>query len=469
MFLYSDAEVRNSTFRNSADLGIFIGNNSNLSVFEGNTVAYNGSGTNQDGIWLYTGELNMRGSGGYAMNVISGNARHEIRTTLGARVYADYGYNTICDTGDPGTVGKYVYEGGTYAVDARDTWWGTTSPTASLFHGTVYYSNPSNKPYAGPCLSSGGSSSPLTAQRTNPAQSSASEALAGEGDASELGDDTGLVNPAQLQEGILAARLALTAGAGTSEGAALAAELFYLQRMDPDDELGEAAATRTLLESYRVLLDTGEAIVGTPLRATAEQAALIGIDWDLLDEKYDAAGELIASYSGAFTSRSAREEATTGEIAVLSAQGRHEEALAVLTTAGSTERDGLMEPLAYAILEEDLRYRLELEGQVDAVRAPKTQTDTAPLAYGMSAAYPNPFNPEALLPFTVARTADVRITVYNLLGQEVMVLADGSYEAGRHTAVLNGERLASGAYVVRAVMTDAQESHVFTEKVTLLK
>lgn len=65
----------------------------------------------------------------------------------------------------------------------------------------------------------------------------------------------------------------------------------------------------------------------------------------------------------------------------------------------------------------------------------------------------------------------VTLTVYDVLGRRIAVLVDGSYEAGRHEAILDGSRLASGLYLVRAVMEPEAGGAVrtFTQQLTLLK
>ncbi|MDX1418486.1 MAG: PA14 domain-containing protein [Rubricoccaceae bacterium] len=62
---------------------------------------------------------------------------------------------------------------------------------------------------------------------------------------------------------------------------------------------------------------------------------------------------------------------------------------------------------------------------------------------------PNPFATRSTLGFTLPADGPVRLAVYDLLGRQVAVLVDEERQAGRHTAVLDAEGLASGAYVVR--------------------
>lgn len=64
-------------------------------------------------------------------------------------------------------------------------------------------------------------------------------------------------------------------------------------------------------------------------------------------------------------------------------------------------------------------------------------------------AAPNPSRGRAAVSFGVAEAADVRVAVYDALGREVAVLADGPRTPGRHRVDLDGARLPAGVYVVR--------------------
>ena len=53
--------------------------------------------------------------------------------------------------------------------------------------------------------------------------------------------------------------------------------------------------------------------------------------------------------------------------------------------------------------------------------------------------YPNPFNPETMLAYEVHRAGEVRLTIYNVLGQAVRTLVDGALQTpGAYTVVWNG-------------------------------
>jgi hypothetical protein len=69
-----------------------------------------------------------------------------------------------------------------------------------------------------------------------------------------------------------------------------------------------------------------------------------------------------------------------------------------------------------------------------------------PLKYELGQNYPNPFNPTTNIEFTLPVRSDVRLVLMNVLGQEVKVIAAGSYKAGSHTVTLDASSLASGVY-----------------------
>ncbi|NNF57245.1 MAG: T9SS type A sorting domain-containing protein [Rhodothermaceae bacterium] len=72
-----------------------------------------------------------------------------------------------------------------------------------------------------------------------------------------------------------------------------------------------------------------------------------------------------------------------------------------------------------------------------------------PRTVSLGESYPNPFTAGSTVPFTVDETSHVRLAVYDVLGREVALLADGSYPVGTHRATLDARPLPSGTYVYR--------------------
>ncbi len=110
------------------------------------------------------------------------------------------------------------------------------------------------------------------------------------------------------------------------------------------------------------------------------------------------------------------------------------------------------------------------KGSYDRVVAAKLATSINGVAGQPSQAAfpsndPNPFNPETTIRFDVRQSQQVRLSVFNELGQQVMLLVDGRLEAGQHEARLAAYGLPSGTYFVRL------ETHtgVVTRTVVLMK
>ena len=78
---------------------------------------------------------------------------------------------------------------------------------------------------------------------------------------------------------------------------------------------------------------------------------------------------------------------------------------------------------------------------------------------------PNPTAGTARVAFALPEAGAVRVSVYDVRGREVAVLADRPFEAGRHEAVLDASRLAAGVYVVRL----AAAGRVLTQRATVVR
>ncbi len=98
--------------------------------------------------------------------------------------------------------------------------------------------------------------------------------------------------------------------------------------------------------------------------------------------------------------------------------------------------------------------------------SPEAPASTAlPEAVSLAPAYPNPFARSTMIGFALPEVADVRLAVYDVLGREVAVLADGIAEAGHHEVAFDGSNLAGGVYLVRLEVG----AQVQTQRITMLK
>ena len=94
-------------------------------------------------------------------------------------------------------------------------------------------------------------------------------------------------------------------------------------------------------------------------------------------------------------------------------------------------------------------------------------TDIVPSGYKLDQNYPNPFNPSTKIAYTVPKTGNVSLKVFNALGQEVATLFEGRKQAGSHELTFDASGLTSGVYFYRLEVEDAGVS--LTRKLTLIK
>ena len=93
------------------------------------------------------------------------------------------------------------------------------------------------------------------------------------------------------------------------------------------------------------------------------------------------------------------------------------------------------------------------------------ETEFVPTEYALHPGTPNPFNPSTTIRYDLVQARHVSMAVYNMLGQKVFNLVNGSMPAGRHAVTFNGNNLASGIYLIRM---DAGSFHA-VQKVVLMK
>jgi len=89
---------------------------------------------------------------------------------------------------------------------------------------------------------------------------------------------------------------------------------------------------------------------------------------------------------------------------------------------------------------------------------------------GLIGNYPNPFNPSTTIAFALFRTGHVSIDIYNVRGQRVKTLVDGTLDAGEHSVVWDGcdafgHNAVSGIYFYRMV----SEEGVTVKKMVMVK
>ena len=131
--------------------------------------------------------------------------------------------------------------------------------------------------------------------------------------------------------------------------------------------------------------------------------------------------------------------------------------------SGSVVGDGVLARLRFNVLSEGGLESVRLSegvlvdgaGRIEPILGiDLSEVRVRPLSYGLGQNYPNPFNPVTQIVYQVPESGQVRLVVYNLLGQEVRRLVEGRVLAGFYQAVWDGKddrgrSVSSGLYFYR--------------------
>jgi hypothetical protein len=99
-------------------------------------------------------------------------------------------------------------------------------------------------------------------------------------------------------------------------------------------------------------------------------------------------------------------------------------------------------------------YSNEIEVEVNGV-----------LTFNLGQNYPNPFNPSTSIKYSVPEAGSIRLSVYNIVGEEVAVLFDGFSQSGFFEVSFDASNLPSGVYLYKL----QSENSVQLKKMMLLK
>jgi hypothetical protein len=112
----------------------------------------------------------------------------------------------------------------------------------------------------------------------------------------------------------------------------------------------------------------------------------------------------------------------------------------------------------------DVQRGLKVMGFSDVTSADGISSPV-PVEFRLEQNYPNPFNPSTTIRFALGGSVPTRLAVYDLLGREMAVVAEGTLGAGSHEYRFDASRLSSGMYFFRLTAGD----FVSVKKMTLVK
>ena len=117
--------------------------------------------------------------------------------------------------------------------------------------------------------------------------------------------------------------------------------------------------------------------------------------------------------------------------------------------------------------------------EIDGFRVSKTWanmvTGSTPITevaenFSLSQNYPNPFNPSTKINFSIPERSFVTLKVYDMLGKEVMELANNNFSAGTYAVDMNAGGLSTGIYLY-SIEARTESGNILkdTKKLTLVK
>ena len=154
------------------------------------------------------------------------------------------------------------------------------------------------------------------------------------------------------------------------------------------------------------------------------------------------------------------------------------EKLADFRTCASLEGSGTSsETHEYKYLDQNIlsgsyKYRIsdvDYQGEITVHQAVEIivseETFDKPKDFGLTAAYPNPFNPTLSLEYNISEDAQIEVAIFDLNGKRISTLESGFKSVGHYNLAWNAANVPSGIYVVKVVSGDK----VDLQKVSLLK
>lgn len=91
--------------------------------------------------------------------------------------------------------------------------------------------------------------------------------------------------------------------------------------------------------------------------------------------------------------------------------------------------------------------------------------NSLPNSFALTQNYPNPFNPKTVISYSLAESGRVRLEIFNVLGQSVVTLIDGTQPVGNYQVEFDASAYPSGIFFYRLT----QEKLSLTKKMVLVK
>lgn len=149
---------------------------------------------------------------------------------------------------------------------------------------------------------------------------------------------------------------------------------------------------------------------------------------------------------------------------------------AALNESGVFAGDGVVANIVFQVNGTDVDFQFGEATARTATNAPLevsyNYTDVAllpenliPTEYKLHQNFPNPFNPSTTIRYDLKESGHVKISLFNINGQQIMTLLDEEKNAGYHSFLFETDRLSSGVYIYKIEVNNFSE----IKKLTLVK
>lgn len=86
------------------------------------------------------------------------------------------------------------------------------------------------------------------------------------------------------------------------------------------------------------------------------------------------------------------------------------------------------------------------------------ENNITPVSYSLRQNYPNPFNPVTKIDYQLAKPSNVKLTVYDIRGNEIIKLVNEKQNAGSYSVDFDGKNLSSGTYIYKIETGDFSDA-----------
>lgn len=222
-------------------------------------------------------------------------------------------------------------------------------------------------------------------------------------------------------------------------------------------------------EGAWVLMDSSKYAYDASDRLLSEEVYFwIGTEWLKWDKRsyeYDSNGKLVRALTEQGTMENAWENVDKVEYEYDNASNRVKGEFFVWDGGSWTSDNGDIE-IEYENYSDSYSAYL-VEARYLLIQDPIAVEDENlnPDKFALGQNFPNPFNPETKISFSLPQSGMATLKIYDALGREVAELVNGPMEKGAHTVDFSGKKLSSGVYIYRLQSGNFTES----KKMMLLK